>query len=537
MGRGSHTPARDRGSTFVWDSLGPRFASYLGPHEPTAATRNPPAHTRRPGVARSVRARRGVRGRCPRRGGPEGRGARPSPSPRRRTRRSRTTWSGRRSSRASWAPKTALRDRARLIGQVALADIPAGSVLQEGMLGRAARARDRRARDRDPRRRRDRRRRQDQPGSHRRHRRHLRRQRPGGRRRPSPTSSSPARGSSTSASPELKGGNAASRSRRRPASKVVPVTFALEPKEALTVTYAESFAAEVRLALLRPGRGVRSCKKKRARVPSGRRPSASEPAAPDRESPTPISRRHAAALASEASDLEVVERVSEPGGARARRCAGSTSTSWRSTTRSATVPVMEHRARDRGELPRGRDGAARAPSPAGADARGDAGRHPRRRRAAALARAARVQRARRRPVVARAARAGLGEETAVGALARRPDRASPAPRAASAPPPSRSHLALAAARNAPGRPVCLRRLRPPEGRHRALLDTPYRRSVVDLVEVADEISVRHLQETLFTHRERRAPAARARRRASARGGRLDASRATCSAPVRARTSR
>ncbi|HEX5954631.1 MAG TPA: SAF domain-containing protein, partial [Solirubrobacterales bacterium] len=34
-----------------------------------------------------------------------------------------------------WAPKTALRDRTRLIGQVALADIPAGSVLQEGMLG------------------------------------------------------------------------------------------------------------------------------------------------------------------------------------------------------------------------------------------------------------------------------------------------------------------------------------------------------------------------------------------------------------------
>ena len=30
---------------------------------------------------------------------------------------------------------------------------------------------------------------------------------------------------------------------------------------------------------------------------------------------------------------------------------------------------------------------------------------------------------------------------------------------------------------------------------------PYRRSVVDLVEVADEISVRHLQETLYTHKE------------------------------------
>ena len=34
-----------------------------------------------------------------------------------------------------WAPKTALRDRARLIGQVATADAPAESILQEGMLG------------------------------------------------------------------------------------------------------------------------------------------------------------------------------------------------------------------------------------------------------------------------------------------------------------------------------------------------------------------------------------------------------------------
>jgi pilus assembly protein CpaE len=40
-----------------------------------------------------------------------------------------------------------------------------------------------------------------------------------------------------------------------------------------------------------------------------------------------------------------------------------------------------------------------------------------------------------------------------------------------------------------------------KGDLRAYMDTPYRRSVVDLVEVADEISVRHLQETLYTHRE------------------------------------
>lgn len=35
--------------------------------------------------------------------------------------------------------------------------------------------------------------------------------------------------------------------------QVVPVTFGLTPKEALNVTYAESFADEVRLALRRPG--------------------------------------------------------------------------------------------------------------------------------------------------------------------------------------------------------------------------------------------------------------------------------------------
>ena len=36
-------------------------------------------------------------------------------------------------------------------------------------------------------------------------------------------------------------------------AQVVPVTFALTPEQVLLVTYAESNAAEVRLALLRPG--------------------------------------------------------------------------------------------------------------------------------------------------------------------------------------------------------------------------------------------------------------------------------------------
>jgi pilus assembly protein CpaE len=54
---------------------------------------------------------------------------------------------------------------------------------------------------------------------------------------------------------------------------------------------------------------------------------------------------------------------------------------------------------------------------------------------------------------------------------------------------------------APGRPVCLVDFDLQKGDFRALLDTPHRRSVVDLVEVAHEISVRHLQETLYTHKE------------------------------------
>src|SRR3954454_18664628 len=60
---------------------------------------------------------------------------------------------------------------------------------------------------------------------------------------------------------------------------------------------------------------------------------------------------------------------------------------------------------------------------------------------------------------------------------------------------------LSAARDSPVRPVCLVDFDLQKGDLRAYMDTPYRRSVVDLVEVADEISVRHLQETLYTHRE------------------------------------
>ena len=62
-------------------------------------------------------------------------------------------------------------------------------------------------------------------------------------------------------------------------------------------------------------------------------------------------------------------------------------------------------------------------------------------------------------------------------------------------------LTLAAVRAAPGRPVCLVDFDLQKGDLRGYLNLPYRRSVVDLVEVANEISVRHLQETLYTHKE------------------------------------
>jgi pilus assembly protein CpaE len=62
-------------------------------------------------------------------------------------------------------------------------------------------------------------------------------------------------------------------------------------------------------------------------------------------------------------------------------------------------------------------------------------------------------------------------------------------------------LTLAAVRAAPGRPVCLVDFDLQKGDLRGYLDMPYRRSVVDLVEVAAEISVRHLQETLYTHKD------------------------------------
>ena len=52
--------------------------------------------------------------------------------------------------------------------------------------------------------------------------------------------------------PRLKGGRGVQEQAADP-EQVVPVTFALTPEQALLVSYAESKATEVRLALLRPG--------------------------------------------------------------------------------------------------------------------------------------------------------------------------------------------------------------------------------------------------------------------------------------------
>jgi pilus assembly protein CpaB len=52
--------------------------------------------------------------------------------------------------------------------------------------------------------------------------------------------------------PRLKGANGANEAQQDP-SEVVPVTFALTKKEVIKVAHAQTFAADLRLALLRPG--------------------------------------------------------------------------------------------------------------------------------------------------------------------------------------------------------------------------------------------------------------------------------------------
>ena len=161
-----------------------------------------------------------------------------------------------------WAPHTALRDPADLVGQVAASDIPAGSILQRGMVTSPP-----------------------QLATGQREIAILVDAETGVAGKISPGSvvdivATFAGNDQTGAKaesdvvvpgarildvgePELKGGRGVQQQSADP-TQVVPVTFALDPKQALTVTYAESFAQEVRLALLRPGEPSALSKKQRA---------------------------------------------------------------------------------------------------------------------------------------------------------------------------------------------------------------------------------------------------------------------------------
>ena len=150
-----------------------------------------------------------------------------------------------------WAPKTALRSRAQLVGLVAGSDLPADSLLQKGMLiappdlspgqrevailvdaetGVAGKIGPGSVVDivgtfqGDP----DR-------GI-----------------KPKSTVVVPAARIIDVGQAQLKGGRGVQQAEADP-KEVVPVTFALTPKQQLQVTEAESFADEVRLALRRPG--------------------------------------------------------------------------------------------------------------------------------------------------------------------------------------------------------------------------------------------------------------------------------------------
>jgi pilus assembly protein CpaB len=150
-----------------------------------------------------------------------------------------------------WAPKTALRSRAQLVGLVAGSDLPADSLLQKGMLIAPPEL---------------------SPG-----------QRevailvdaetgvagkigpgsvvdivgtfqgdPDRGIKPKSTVVVPAARIIDVGQAQLKGGRGVQQAEADP-KEVVPVTFALTPKQQLQVTEAESFADEVRLALRRPG--------------------------------------------------------------------------------------------------------------------------------------------------------------------------------------------------------------------------------------------------------------------------------------------
>ena len=297
--------------------------------------------------------------------------------------------------------------------------------------------------------------------------------------------------------PRVEGGRGVQEQAADPA-QVVPVTFALTPSRR---------SSSPTRSRTRPRCGSRCCAPARRWTLSGEQRAYSRD--PDPE-PDAVSQRlllaiadrdvasSAAALAQEGEGLEVVAVVDEP------------EEVTRALRRHDVDVVVLHDAlgADAGARPRARARAGVPGDRARADrrrlaraaARRDAGGAARRRLAAALARAARGS-VRAAAQWSRTLRDRVaGEESAAGALGGRLIAVAGAKGGVGTTTVA-LQLALAAMRAAPGRPVCVVDFDLQKGDLRAFLDLPHRRSVVDLVEVAAEISVRHLQETLYTHKE------------------------------------
>ena len=302
-------------------------------------------------------------------------------------------------------------------------------------------------------------------------------------------------------SPRLKGGNGAQEGQQDP-QEVVPVTFALNKYQELKVSHAQTFAADVRLALLRPGAsadrtlGGDHLPRRRSEATQGRHDPMSARlliAVADDETA-----RRAAAQAREA-ELEVVDIVSDPDElSRALRrldidvvllhdALGGTPVLDLARDLSAAFPEVGLILLAAEDTP----GLLRAAMQAGLR---DVVALPLALESfeASVRAASQWSRTMRDRVT--------GEESAGTALGGQLVAVAGAKGGVGTTTVA-LHLGLTAVRLAPGRPVCLVDFDLQKGDFRALLDTPHRRSVVDLVDVSNEISVRHLQETLYTHKD------------------------------------
>ena len=274
--------------------------------------------------------------------------------------------------------------------------------------------------------------------------------------------------------PRLKGGRGVQEQAADP-EQVVPVTFALTPEQALLVSYAESNATEVRLALLRPGDEEELSGKERAyqREPD-------PVAAVSQRLLLAIADRDvassAAALAQEGEGLEVVARRRRAGGGHAR-AAPPRRRRRRAARRARRHAGARPRARARPGVSRDRARPDRRRRLARAAARRDAGRAARRRLAPAVARAARVAACAPRPSGrARCASASRARSRPPAALGGRLIAVAGAKGGVGTTTVA-LQLALAAIRAMPGRPVCVVDFDLQKGDLRAFLDLPHRRSV------------------------------------------------------------